>query len=1009
MTLSGEQRIAVQRSNQDVCVVAGPGSGKTRVLTERFAWLVEERGADPARLLAITFTEKAAAEIKDRLVRRFEGSPERRSALERAWVSTIHGFCARLLREHATEAGVDPRFAVLDQPAAESLRREAAEAALEALFARDPRRLRDLMDALDLTTRDDTRQADLAGSLIELWDSMRAAPRQPLESVPRTLLAETRELAGTAAGARDTKEQSAAQREWIREFLEAGESPSLEHVRLLSEYDFNGTKLGKGTAGAEFNKFLKTEKRSKPLLGECLDALNAHLRATLEALIHQYADGYQACKRSLGALDFDDLEEMAVRLLEGHDAIREQVRLRFDQILMDEMQDTNPRQWTLLDLVRRPDRFFAVGDINQSIYGFRHAEPRLFAGYRSSLESAGKDVDDLRDNHRSRVGVLQAVEAVCHGLPGIESRPLRAQHPYAERTGPSVEILEGQGDRDQEAEAALIAARIGELVGSLELEAGPVRYRDCAVLARTMNALDPVRDALDRAGIPWIITGGRTFLEAREVRDLMNLLAVLANSQDEIAMAGVLRSPLVGLSDESLLRFVQRKPLVDPEDRFRVDRFQALLAKWRPYAEELSPDRLLRPFLDAGDYEGPLGDRQRGNIDKLLAMLRQWHGIAPDALPGVLERLERLRAAGVEAEAPPADPGNVVQLMTIHQSKGLEFPVVFLAAMHRSGDSRTASLVFSPRFGLGVKWRNPFAAESVSDPIRTASKDERKEREESEESRLLYVAMTRAREHLALCWTDGRGKSPWRDRARATLHWITPRTSSLVAGDSGRRVAAGGDPPLAVTVQKPEVQGQYDSAVPVTSVALAAADPMAYLRERFLGLRAAAPDWEGEGEEMDWGALDAGALGTQVHELLAGKTVAAPDPEALELAARFTGGEWGKRAARASRSEREFDFLLAVEDVVLKGQIDLWFEEGGELILIDYKTDRPGGERNEVYEIQLRLYALAVEKFAGRMPDRVLIYRLREDRAVEVSMTAEDRRQALEAIREWKAIQEKYR
>ncbi|MBX9600517.1 MAG: UvrD-helicase domain-containing protein [Bryobacteraceae bacterium] len=1009
MMLSAEQRRAVERWDQDVCVVAGPGSGKTRVLTERFAWLVEERGVDPARLLAITFTEKAAAEIKDRLVRRFEGSPERRQALERAWVSTIHGFCARMLREYATEAGVDPRFLVLDPPGADRLRREAAETVLEELFARDPRRLRDLLDALELTTRDDMRQADLAGSLIELWDTMRAAPKLPRREVPRTLLADTRERAFAAHRARDDKEQSAAQREWIGRFLAAGESPTLAHVRLLHEYDFNGAKLGRNTAGADFNRFLKTEKRMEPLMGECLDALHAPLRATLESLIDGYAAEYQDRKRGLSALDFDDLEEAAVRLLETHDNIREQVRLRFDQILMDEVQDTNPRQWALLDLLRRPDRFFAVGDINQSIYGFRHAEPRLFAEYRASLENSGRPVDDLRDNHRSRAGVLQAVEAVCHGLRGIESRPLEARHEYAHKPGPSVEILVGEGDDEQEAEAALIAARIGELAGGMELESGVARYRDCAVLARTLNALDPIRAALDRAGIPWIITGGRTFLETREVRDVINLLAVLANSLDEIAMAGVLRSPLVGIGDESLLRHVQRKPLVDPEDRFRLDQFRALLSRWRPYAEAVSPDRLLRPFLDASDYEGGLGERQRANVDKLLSLLRQWHSAAAEPPGAVLDRLRRLRAAGVEAEAPPSDPGNVVQLMTIHQSKGLEFPVVFLAAMNRSGDSRAGALVFSPRFGLGVKWRNPFGSNSVSDPIRTASKDELKEREESEESRLLYVAMTRAREHLALCWAATRGRSPWRERARGKVGWVTPRTSALIPAGPAAVGAPPGGPAAVTIVEKPEVHGQYDSAVPVTTVALAAADRPAYLLHRLRGLKATQPDWEAQGEEMDWGELDAGELGTQVHELLAGNEVPHAGPEARELAARFPASEWGRRAARASRLEREFDFLLAIEDVVLKGQIDLWFEEGGELILIDYKTGHPGRERHEVHQIQLRLYAMALEKFAGRMPDRVLIYRLREDRTIEVGMSEEDRRHALDAVREWKAIQERFR
>src|SRR5215475_14358740 len=151
--LTSAQRAAVERTGQDVCVVAGPGSGKTRVLIERFAWLVEEQGIDPGRILAITFTEKAATEIKERLIARFAGRPELREAIEWAWVSTIHGFCARLLRENSIAAGLAPDFEVLEQAAAERLAREAAEEALESLYRERPEEMRRLLEAVDLSTQ----------------------------------------------------------------------------------------------------------------------------------------------------------------------------------------------------------------------------------------------------------------------------------------------------------------------------------------------------------------------------------------------------------------------------------------------------------------------------------------------------------------------------------------------------------------------------------------------------------------------------------------------------------------------------------------------------------------------------------------------------------------------------------------------------------------------------------------------------------------------------------------
>src|SRR5580704_8036647 len=173
--LSDQQRAAVQRIGQDVCVVAGPGSGKTRVLVERFAWLVERQSVDPARILAITFTEKAATMMKRKLVERFAIQRQIRERVERAWVMTIDAFCARLLRENAIEAGLAPDFSVLDEGSAKRMRREAAEQALDELFRERPEALRRLLEGVALSTGDDARQVDLAASLLDVHDSMRLA------------------------------------------------------------------------------------------------------------------------------------------------------------------------------------------------------------------------------------------------------------------------------------------------------------------------------------------------------------------------------------------------------------------------------------------------------------------------------------------------------------------------------------------------------------------------------------------------------------------------------------------------------------------------------------------------------------------------------------------------------------------------------------------------------------------------------------------------------------------
>src|SRR5580692_5041704 len=189
MELSAEQVAAVERSGQDVCVVAGPGSGKTRVLVERFAWLVERQGVDPVRILAITFTEKAATMMKRKLVERFANQRQIRERVERAWVMTIDAFCARLLRENAIEAGLAPDFSVLDEGSAKRMRREAAEQALDELFQERPEAMRRLLEGLALSTSDDARQVDLAAGLLEVHESMRLAGVRELPDAGGTSMA----------------------------------------------------------------------------------------------------------------------------------------------------------------------------------------------------------------------------------------------------------------------------------------------------------------------------------------------------------------------------------------------------------------------------------------------------------------------------------------------------------------------------------------------------------------------------------------------------------------------------------------------------------------------------------------------------------------------------------------------------------------------------------------------------------------------------------------------------
>jgi ATP-dependent exoDNAse (exonuclease V) beta subunit len=361
-----------------------------------------------------------------------------------------------------------------------------------------------------------------------------------------------------------------------------------------------------------------------------------------------------------------------------------------------------------------------------------------------------------------------------------------------------------------------------------------------------------------------------------------------------------------------------------------------------------------------------------------------------------------------EPDAPPEDSANAVQVMTVHSAKGLEFPVVFVAALHKGIDSSMPVIAFSRNFGLGARWRNPAKKEDKSDLFLHALSEESKQREAEEANRLFYVAMTRAERHLVLSFSaTNRTPKQWDkivverleiDPAKPRNEVITcfapdgkPWSLRVLAADAPPellRATPRDDAATAVTfTAPPAVDGQQDTNATVTALARFAVCPREYFLAHYLGYEGRQRRLEREEEDGD---LTAGEFGTQVHGLLAGNAVPKPDAEAVRLAEVFRQSPLGRRASHAARVEREFDFLMNVEDLVVRGQVDLWFEEGGDLVVVDYKTDAvntaEAHERAHDYAVQLRLYAMAVERVAGRAPNRAWLHFLRPNTAVEVDL-----------------------
>jgi ATP-dependent exoDNAse (exonuclease V) beta subunit len=1038
------QRAAIEVAGplRDTCVVAGPGSGKTTVLVEHFRQLVEA-GASPQRILAITFTEKAAANMRAKLAEAFRESPGLRAQLERAWVSTVHGFCSRLLKENAVSAAVDPEFSVADANESWRLQQECIAAAVEELFEEQPAAVRALIRGLSAF--------DFEEALLSAYDAMRSAGKRVEDLAgfaepPRTGMAD---FAATAAAlaAEPTTTWSFAQKQHLAEILEGAErivhaAGPLEALCALAAFPANLRKSKNGTAAYLLGKTLK--EQAKELTYTLITELYRHERRTLFDILRRFDRIYRERKQRSGTLDFADLEECAVRFLDRDRPARARLKEQFDHILMDEFQDTNPQQARLLELVRSPDRFYAVGDVNQSIFGFRHAEPAGFQRYRDQVEAAGSGLVRLEDNFRSRPQILSAIEKITAGAPGIEPRTLVARRNFASARDVAVEAICATADDAQaalELEARWVARRVVELLD----ESPEFTYEDIALLVRNTEVIPQFALALEEAGIPYLVNRGKGFYDSREVNDLVHLLRVIANPRDEVSLAVVLRSPLVAVSDEALLalRLLAEnlstglgRLSAETESEFDADDFRALvhfrerLCRWRLLRESVGFDRLLAEAIDDCGYQPSNGARGAANIDKLLGLARA--AAERMTLDQFVAELEVLRDSDLrEPDAPPEDSADAVQILTVHSAKGLEFPIVFVAALQKGVASGAPVVAFSPRAGLGARWRNPADGGDKDDVFQHAIREERKRREEEESHRLLYVAMTRAEQHLALTFS-GTGKKieNWAKRVSESLSLPLTETGDraieyaapdgnpwklrLLVTDSApdwiaRAPAArtsGAAPPATTWLDAPAVTGQHDTNATVTELREFAQCPRRYYLGHYLGFDGRSHRIAEPGEDE---SLPASELGTQVHQLLAGAAVADPDEEALRLADDFRNSALGRRSAKATRVEREFDFLMAVEGLVIRGQVDLWFEEGGELVIVDYKTDAvnlaEAHRRAQDYGLQLRLYGMAVEQLAGRAPDRAFLCFLRPNTVVEIDLAPSLIESPSEVVREFEEAQ----
>jgi len=865
-------------------VNAGAGTGKTHALLTQYLHLlgglsVHGRPLEPRAICALTFTEKAAGEMRERLGRRLvaivralaeagSSEPDRlerlmavepdlvesaralgrdlpglrtfeaaRAQLSAAPIGTFHSFAAALLRRHALTAGIDPDFALLDEDAARDLLEETSErvilGALEGQYGSELATVCGQLTAEYGFRGGSHAEGGVVEALCELFwaraeEGQGAAgiaaayTKEHLESERRRLSREllgglaslgelANELSGKSAERASQLSGSAAELAAGLATLD-GLSAALPTCQLL-RHELGRLRAPKAKNGDSCGEALRALCESLKRAASDVQALYQSVRAApmahgLEQLLGVLIESYDAHKRAAASFDFTDLLRKSRELLRDNSSARLAERERYGALLIDEFQDTSPLQAELLELLigldepateaaaeKGPRRLYLVGDRKQSIYGFRGADVTAYERLCQRLLAAGADEETLSVSRRSRPGLLTTTNVLFAAVftPGgdpvagrvvwdLKRDPLRPFRPELEGTGPLVEIVRDAASSDDGGtapvddplgrEARLLGRRIRALG-----ESG-WRYGDIVLLLRRYTHLLRYTAALKQAGIPHYVVRGRGFFQAQEVLDLVAFLTVLDDPEDRLALLAVLRSPLCGLSDESLVRLhltgrlallsLMRPPgqatdasgpplLADEAER--LERLLGLLAALQRCGDRLGPAACLGALLDHTDYLGiiyadPDGEQRVANVLRLCERARACElrggslrsfvrALRRDADPRISEQ----RSERDEPTAPIlSEAEDVVRVMTVHQAKGLEFPVVLVAGCASAERNFAPAIAYDRAIGLGLKVTD--GGERIATLAGKKVYELERQRSAAESGRLFYVAATRAAERL---------------------------------------------------------------------------------------------------------------------------------------------------------------------------------------------------------------------------------------------------------------------
>ena len=1071
--LSRKQSVIVETLNRPVLISAGAGSGKTAIAVRRFLRILEYGRAGIEDILVAVPSGGTLQEFKT-VIRQAvltDASGIRVADMDKAQVFTVSGLCRKIVRENVVDAGVNPRFKVIGYAGRRTILNTLVDSALQVQSAES-----DIWNLVDALGDETIRRVILAIVQAQSIESPVGVDPMPYLEAFERCFNEYMALVG------DLPQGKMA--ELLHNDM-LGYPRAMESAHLLAagqgdecidwESFYNLRRYRRRLRAPRTSSYaLKQQVRTTratldDFIAACLDRQSARQSGIISRLAGAVAERYSSSKSADSLLDNDDLLEISLKLLYNEDgklgdtALR--YRKKYKHAILCDLHDIGPREQRVLDAVCRPDGLLAIQDERQSILSFMHGGVDPVASRKDTVGSHRTKEIALTEAYRSRPGITWFINHFFGHVWGedrIGYEHLISAGSFVDKQDPDVEIrllprIQGTPNDPElaemraEQEAEAIAERILHITGSSPLlltgagrEGRAAVLGDIAVLFRSSAHIPIYARVLERYGIETCQLSGREFGQSPEIRSILALLEVLRNPSNDIEMLTVLISPLVGVTEETVLQLCENEmPSAEsgrlytairwlegtdlPEsEKVKLYAFNDLLSDLMRLSNH-QPVDILNAVLETTNYDLKVlalegGLRRYENVKRLQEIVNSFQAKSGNALNEFTTRISDMARL---PDIPASEHPNAVRLMTIHRAKCMQFPVVFVAQISRGLYHQDDSWLFDRDCGLSLLVRDP-KSQQMRTPLTFQELSERiRNRTADEEKRALYVAMTRAEEHLILIGaSDLRGdySSTYRD-AGSWTGWLekafglmgeTPNADLQVEGCRFRyrygplekRSSTVPRIPsqivsriLTLREERPSYSSHIDRAKEILKRGLGESDgrpipklrisvtgvldyldcPARYRFTHLLGMPEASPNRSGIHEEELGGA----SLGHLVHELLEGidfgEDIEGQLPNLLSripdqkhraqvkpILDRFAAGRWRREMAVSNRIMKEVPFEVPVAGKALAGRIDVLFRGHDGWVILDYKTGQ--AETRERYELQVGIYAYVIHKLLGEMP-----------------------------------------